>query len=402
MFERRNEPDRYGNPGLQDRVVECMRQQGAQLRVFGDTGVGKTSLVTFSAEEARRNALVVECRSALDYNDLLEQAIRNIRGVRLTSFVRSRSMTAEAGAQGGYKFLASISGKITGTAGRSRTFEVVDKAPLDLLVELMGDTGYSLLVFDNFHNVTDPATRAEVAQTIEVLSDRSGSTSDLKLVVIGIAEDANTLLTPSPSARRRTVDIGVPRMPDDEIKSILLTGFDLLKLEIGHSMVDHMVFYCDGFPFFTHLIGLNVARAARAANSTRVSRQHVSAGLMRTVHEVDETYAARVRKAVERGGQMQPKKKLLALLSRSTARTWTCAEAKALWLKEYSSDSTKLQFIDVAMGSLIKTENGRVLARDELTTPYRYRFEDPHFRPFLRLRDEFGEEMADGANGPDD
>ncbi len=44
MFERRNEPTSLGLPGLQDRLVEAMRQKGAQLRVFGDTGVGKTSL----------------------------------------------------------------------------------------------------------------------------------------------------------------------------------------------------------------------------------------------------------------------------------------------------------------------------------------------------------------------
>lgn len=396
MFERRNEPDRFGNPGLQDRIVEYLRQRGAQLRVFGDTGVGKTSLVTFAADEAKRKPLVVECRTSQDYVDLLEQAIRGIQGVRLTSYVRTRGVTGELEAQGGFKFLASIKGKITGSSGQSRSFEVVDKTPLDLLVDLMTEAGYSLLVLDNFHNVTDSATRTEVAQTMEVLSDRASDTGDLKLVVIGIAEDANTLLTPSPSVRRRTVDIGVPRMPDDEIVSILRTGFGLLKLEASPSLLNHMVFYCDGFPFFTHLIGLNVSRATRRANEKRVAATHVAAGLLRSSNEVDETYAARVRMAVERGGAVQPKRRLLELLAQSPERTWTCAEAKVLWTARYPSNSSKLQFVDVAMGSLVKPENGQVLDRDMSTTPYRYRFADPHFRAYLRLQVELEAAPAPG------
>lgn len=391
MFERRNEPDRFGNPGLQDRLVESLRQRGAQLRVFGDTGVGKTSLVAFAADEARRNILTVECRSSHDYGDILEQAIGNIQGVKLTSYVKRRELGAEAEASGGWKCLASIKGKLTVKTGKERHFEVVDKAPLDLLLELMVEQGYSLLVLDNFHNVTDLDTRTEVAQTMEVLADRSASTNDLKVVVIGIAEDAHTLLTPSPSVRRRTVDIGVPRMPDDEIAAILLTGFRLLKMDAPADLVDHLVYYCDGFPFFTHMIGLNISRAAKREGSKKISKTHMSAGLLRTMNEVDETYAARVRMANERGGQVQPKKRLLDLLAQSSDRTWTCKQAKETWAATYPSNSAKLQFIDAAMGSLIKPENGRVLARDQSTTPYRYRFSDPHFRTYLRLRAELGE-----------
>lgn len=394
MFERRNEPDRFGNPGLQDRVVESMRQRGAQMRVFGDTGVGKTSLISFAAAEAGRNVLTVECRTSHDYGDLIEQAIRNIRGIKLASYVTRREKSVEVEGQGGWKFLASIKGKIAGKSGKDRTFEIVDKAPLDLLIDLMTEQGYSLLVLDNFQNVTDGQTRVEVAQTMEVLADRSAHTGDLKLVIIGIAEDAHSLLTPSDSVRRRTIDVGVPRMPDDEIGSILRTGFDLLKLQLDSALEDHLVYYCDGFPFFTHMIGLNISRAARRQQARRISPQHVAAGLLRTVNEVDDTYAARVRMAVERGGKVQPKRRVLELLAQSPSRTWTCKDVKELWRGRYTSAPESLQFIDVAMGSLIRAENGRVLARDEATTPYRYRFRDPHFRAYLRLTSELGETGA--------
>lgn len=399
MFERRNEPDQFGNPGLQDRVIEAFRQQGAQLRVFGDTGVGKTSLITFAAAEVGRTPLIVECRTGHDYADLLEQAIRSIQGVRLTRYVRRSDVSASVEASGGYKFLASITGKVTGNRGKEREFEIVDSTPLDLLLELMHEKAYSLLVLDNFQNVEDPRTRLSVAQTMEVLADRAPRSGNLQLVVIGIAEDAHTLLTPSPSVRRRTVDVAVPRMPDEEIQAVLETGFSLLDLRLSQGLLDYLVFYSDGFPFFAHMIGLNVSRAARADGFDEIRQTHVAAGLVRTVNEVDETYKGRVAKAVESGGHVQPKRHLLNLLARSSQRTWTCADAKSLWREHFNSGDKNLQFVDVAMGSLVREENGRVLARDETSAPYKYRFEDPHFRAYLRIRAEFGEHVDTNALG---
>jgi Cdc6-like AAA superfamily ATPase len=390
MFARRNEPDRAGNPGLQDRVIESLQQPGTQLRVFGETGVGKTSLVAFAAAETDRKLLTVECRSSQDFTDLIEQAISKIQGVRLTSYVKHRSESAELAAEGKVPFLASITGKVTGHAGRDRTFEIVQKSPVDLLIDLMSDDGYTLLVLDNFQNIVDQGTRTEIAQMMEVLSDRSSSTGDLKLVVVGIAEDAQTLLTPSPSVRRRTVDVGVPGMPDDEIRAILETGFRLLELKVDQGLLDYLVFYTDGFPFFAHTLGLNVARVARRAKVSVVSAMHLAAGLHRTLNEVDETYATRIRMAVGKGDRAQPKNQILQLLAQSTQRTWTCQSVVEIWERGTKRDSSRLPIVETAMAALITHDHGAVLTRDETSTPHRYRFSDPYFRAYLRLASELG------------
>jgi hypothetical protein len=390
MFARRNEPDRAGNPGLQDRLVESIQQPGAQLRVFGETGVGKTSLVSFAAAETDRKLLTVECRTSQDFTDLIEQAINKIQGVRLTSYVKHSSASAELTTEGKLPFLASITGKVSGHAGRDRTFEIVRKSPVDLLIDLMSDRGYTLLVLDNFQNIVDQETRTEIAQMMEVLSDRSSSTDDLKLVVVGIAEDAQTLLTPSPSVRRRTVDVGVPGMPDDEIRAILETGFRLLELKVDQGLLDYLVFYSDGFPFFAHTLGLNVARVARRAKVNVVSPMHLAAGLHRTLNEVDETYAARIRMAVGKGGRAQPKNWILQLLAESAHRTWTCQDAVEMWERGIKRDSSRLQIVEEEMAALITRDFGAVLTRDEMTTPHRYRFSDPYFRAYLRLASELG------------
>jgi len=51
MFARRNEADLDGNPGLQDTVQDALRERGGQILLYGDTGVGKSSLLKYAAED---------------------------------------------------------------------------------------------------------------------------------------------------------------------------------------------------------------------------------------------------------------------------------------------------------------------------------------------------------------
>lgn len=375
--------------------MESLRQPGAQLRVYGETGVGKTSLVAFATTESGRRALTVACRTSHDFADIIEQAISSIQGVRLTSYKKHRvaNGAVEAGAK--VAFFTSIKGKVSGETGKERTFEVVQKSPVDLLVDLMVEKGYGLLVLDNFQNVVDPETRTEVGQLMEVLSDRSGDTGDLKVVVVGIAEDARTLLTPSPSVRRRTIDIGVPGMPDFEIKAIFENGFRLLGLTIGEHLLDHLVYYSDGFPYFAHALGLNVARNARVARSRSIEAVQFAGGLLRTLNEVDETYADRTRRAYAQSGPVKSKRKLLELMARSTKRDWTVGELKSLWAHETRGLQSDLKSVGTVMSSLVTEECGAVLIKDESSTPHRYRFSDPYFRTYIRLASELGASSAE-------
>lgn len=393
LFARRNEPDILGNPGVQDSLVDGLREKGAQLRVFGDTGVGKTSLVAFAAQEAQLERLVVECMSGYDYADLIHTAITKIQGVKLRTFTKTVASGASLDASGGFHFLASLKGSLKRSGGEERDFEIVDAPPIDLLIALMQEAGYQLLVFDNFQNITSEDTRRLVAQTMEVLSDRASDGVEIKLAVIGIAQDAQTLIGHSGSFRRRTTDIGVPRMPDDEIRLILRTGFGLLGLDAADYLVDHLVYFSDGFPFFAHLLGLNIARTARRERTQVVDQSVIALAMNRCVAEVDESYAARVRLAEETGGTIQPRRRILQLLASSDERAWTSNAVTELWidvspLAGQGSEASRegLGFINVALGSLIKPENGSILSRDESQRPYVYRFSDPHFRAYLRIR----------------
>ncbi|MGW7682153.1 AAA family ATPase [Kribbella sp. NPDC054772] len=383
MFERRNESDLDGNPGLQDNLRDALRETGGQVIVYGDTGVGKSSLLRYASEDEQMAMVTVECLSSKSYDDLIEDAIRKLVEVKEIKRTHSKGVQAEVEASGTVKLLVTIKGKLTGKADQAHEFEVVEKPMLDVLLEAMVRTKTRIVALDNFQNITSEAARHLVAQTMEFLSDRAASTGDAKMVVIGIAEDAPSLIGGSGSFRRRVTEVGVPRMPDEEIREVLARGFRLLDVPVPPAVLDELVFYSDGFPFFAHLLGLHLSRWARRGVGG-IGPDEVEPALKRAVQAIDRTYSEKVDKAFEAGGEVQPRKALLKILAQSDKREWRSADIIAAWEAEHGKRDA-YQFLHSALGALLDENYGAVLKRKGTRNRYVYQFADPHMRPYLRL-----------------
>jgi AAA domain len=381
MFTRRNEPDLHGNPGLQDSLREALREPGGQILLYGDTGVGKSTLLQYAAEDEDMGYVSVECASRWTFEEHIDAAIRELVTQREIETVEEA--TSDRGGEAGISTVITLRGQITDRRGETRRFEAIHRAPLLALTDAMRESDRRLLAFDNFQNVAI-AQRSAFAQAIEVLSDRSKETGDIKMVIIGIAEDAQSLIRTSGSVQRRTSEIGVPRMPDGELEDIFANGFRLLFLEGTPKALERLVFFCDGFPYFAHLLGLNVARHARRYNEDVVDDERVEAALARAARDVSASFPVRIRNALEAGGRVQPRRRILHVLSLSDGQEWLGAEVIEEYIRFYG-DPGDPGFLYVALGQLAKSKHGAVLARSGTRKRYRYRFSDPYLRPYLRM-----------------
>lgn len=387
MFERRNEEDLDGIPGLQDSLQDALRERGGQVLLFGDTGVGKSSLLTYAAADEKQGVVLVECHSGMDYDSILEFALRDLIEVKELKRTTRHSASVEGKAESYLlPWIAKLTGTLRGEAGKETVFDVVEQDALTVLTDAMGKAGKSLIVLDNFQNIPEEA-RERVAQGMESLSDRAGrfpSAPDFKFVVIGIASDAASLLGQSRSYGRRTTEIGVPRMPDDEIAEILRRGFSILKLTVSEDLIDRMVFYSDGFPYFAHLLGLQTARAARRSDSMVVDASMIRQALLRASKAVSASYPERVRFAHEAGGEVQPRKRILRLLASSDSRSWLSSDIVELWEASHGK-ATNYSFLHAALSQLSQEKYGNILIRSGSPRRYKFEFSDPHLRPYLRI-----------------
>lgn len=389
MFARRNEADLDGNPGLQDTVQDALRERGGQILLYGDTGVGKSSLLKYAAEDEDLGTVVIECVSSMSHADILDALVRKVVTVKKIALKRSAGLEGSVTAEGKVPWFAKLSGSIKAIGGEETAYEVVEKDAIDVLAEVLPAAGRTVIVLDNFQNIKSQETRELVAQTLEQLSDRATESlgADVKAVVIGIAEDAHTLLGESRSYGRRTTEIGVPRMPDDEIREILERGFGKLGITAQKDILDDFVFYSDGFPYFAHLLGLNVSRTVLKSGGTGVTATDLAAALKRSATAVTTTYAERARKAKEVGGDVKPRLQIMRMLAASAARSWSSADVQAMWADQVGARD-EYSFMHTALGQLSTAKYGSILRRSGSRKHYLYQFEDPHMRPFLRITEK--------------
>jgi hypothetical protein len=386
MFTKRNEADLYGNPGLQDRTRDALRELGGQLIMFGDAGVGKSTLLKYAAEDERMQMLSISVRSK-SFDELVDTALREVTSEREVEVMRTKGRGA--GGELGVTSHVTIKGHLQNEKGQQVRVDLIEQEPLLALIDTLATEGYRILAFDNFHNVKSD-DRAMFAQALEVFSDSAADTGDLKMVLLGIADDADSLVgsgSGSGSVRRRMIEIGVPRMPDDEISSILASGFRLLGLECEQNALRDLIFYCDGFPYFAHMLGLNVARDARRKGETAISVPTLDAALANVAKQVEGSFPPRIAQAFERGGTVQPRKRILHTMCASNRREWTSGDVVEEYAKLYDLPKDRNPgFLHAALGALVKSERGAVLSRRGKPKRYVFRFSDPYMRPYLRMQ----------------
>jgi hypothetical protein len=379
MFVKRNEPGLDGHLGVQTNLRYSLRDRGGQVLVFGDTGVGKTSLVKYAAEDESMDFISIDCLSGRTYEEIL-----------IDKLVKSRETGGSNLTGGSAEVGSNLFGRLSGKHERKHEYELLKGQLIDSVVKAMDDAGAQLLVLDNFQNLTDEKSRTLVAEHIEIMSDHAADYGNKKLVIIGIADDAQSLLGGSRSFRRRTKEIGVPRMPDEEIKEILLNGFSSLQLEPDDDTIKQLVFYADGFPFFAHLLGLHVAILAdeKRTREIRSDADLVPHALTRLVLEIEQSLRHSIKQAFEGGSAsrvgVESRQNILTMLANSSGRDWSSGEVIEMYEREFQKEDSG-HLIYNALREFAKPEFGKILQRTGLRSHYRYKFSDPYMRPLLRI-----------------
>jgi len=390
MFARRDEGR------LQQRFEDALREPGSQMMLYGDTGVGKTSLVLHVAHEMHLSVARIECFSGKSFNDLLSDAfaaIAEVQELRI-EVATTRSGSAEVSGGGGLGMLAFLKGTLRADAGATETrgFEVVQRPLIDALFEILVEAGRNIIFFDNFENVAEPDVKNKLAQFIGFASDRAEETGNVKVIIAGIADTAADLLSMSSAASRRTVDFEVPRMPSQELEFILDTGMAILDLAIGSREMDRIVELSDGFPYVVHLLALHAARSAKRADRNEVTDDDVSSAVESAVSEFREEFSRSVELAVERSGNVRPRQHIMRALAHATGRDFSTAEVRDLYRSRFNIDQS-LAFLNVPLGGLLTAQKGAVLRRRGSRRRYRYGFRNPLMRPYILMLEQNTEEL---------
>jgi Cdc6-like AAA superfamily ATPase len=232
-----------GRADLSQQLIQCLISTGRHALLYGDRGVGKSSLANASTDLIikkiyKGDVFKKSCDSTDKFSSLFEQPLRKAGvNIELLQSSNETELGAEGGASLKYPGLEA-QGKVSARKKQSATIKY------DYNIESPSWVGSKikdlncLIVIDEFDAIKKIDEKYKVAELIKYLSDNSESVT---ILLVGIAKSAVELTSGHPSVRRCLLELHVGRMSELELKKILLDGSQKLGLIFQDDVINEIV-----------------------------------------------------------------------------------------------------------------------------------------------------------------
>lgn len=310
-----------GRTQLLRRVIRAIQDQHMHVVVYGDRGIGKTSLLHVVRELAGNANYVVSYTSCGEDSDFYE-TMRTILGRIPRLFDANIDPTAGEVERGGSLADLLPQGNLT-VAQIS-----------DVMANIEGTR--VLILLDEFDRTRSEKFRNSIAELIKNLSDRS---IKVQMLIAGVASNLTDLIAHVPSIRRNIIGIPVPNMTEDEVRQMLQRGFSAGKLSIDKTAMDPLVEASGGLPYLAALLGQHAAMACADAGQAVVSKEHVQASVGLAAEDIGNRLSPFSRHVVERQGEISSDSPLAILARCAVSHGGIISDPDALKLIPHLDES---------------------------------------------------------------
>lgn len=263
-------------------LIAAIEQQRAHVVLYGERGIGKTSLIHVFAETAREARYLVlygSCGVEAQFDDMFRTFASEIPLL----YHSQTSPTADETEHN--RSFADLLG-----AGHVDPRELAD-----LFQRVVGTR--VIIVLDEYDRVADPAFRRDVAELIKNLSDRAAR---VQLVLTGVASNLDELIGFTPSIRRNIVGLAVGPMAESELSEILSRAEEATGLSFAPTARGLILRMAGGSPYLARLLGNRAAGRALDERRNNVTEADVIAGTEAVLAEWNAGLPRRVQSQLQR------------------------------------------------------------------------------------------------------
>lgn len=355
------------------KIVDAVNQKGQHAVIYGERGVGKTSLAnvlaSFLPAFGHRHAVTprINCDSSDTFESLFDKALREFELVRNTR---------------GFGFAADA--KIEAVQIRDLVGGDFSPDNVRRALAILSQHFIPVLIFDEFDRLTD-AVKHSVADTIKSLSDHG---VDATIVVVGVADTVVELIREHASVERAVVQIPMPRMSNGEISEIITRGVQRLNLGVDTTALSHICLLSQGLPHYAHLIGLYAAR-----NSIENARNVLDTSSVSTAIEAAVSNSQHSIQTLYHTATMSPRKDNLfadVLLSCAMAPVdqmgYFAAQDVRGPMREITGKDYDIPSFSQHLKEFTEDKRGPILKKIGTPRRYRFRFINPLLQPYIVMQ----------------
>lgn len=369
----------FGRQDEVSKLIEHLNTPGQHALLFGDRGVGKSSLANITCELLLQQFVsgglfTKRCDSSDTFLSVVSLPLAKV-GID-TQVVSTESGKAEGGKAGlaipfvhaGVESNSTRRASITGPATSATS-------PSWVAEKLHGLQG--LFLIDEVDALRNSGDKTKLAELVKLLSDQG---SPLKVLMVGIAETAAELTAGHPSVTRCLRETHLSRMSDLELQTIISGGEEKTGLAFSNSASSRIVAVSSGYPHFTHLLCLKAAEDAIAEERAIIDSENLDAATRRAVEDAEGSLRNSYGNATRSFGTDEFKKILLAAAT-CNPEEFSAAELRqkyhALWGSGITQGNLNNHF-----KRLVSDDGSAVLRRLAKGV---YRFSDPRMPSYVRI-----------------
>jgi Cdc6-like AAA superfamily ATPase len=360
------------------KLIEQINTPGQHALLYGDRGVGKSSLANIASQLVLRvlaggKLFVKRCDSSTTFPDIVSDALLEA-GVDLRLAEETKVVSAEGRA--GIKIPIAEAGvsshRETTTTFRGRGSDISASDAAKCLQQVKG-----LLMVDEADAIRKKEDKQKLAELIKLLSDAS---APFKILVVGIAQTGEDLTGGHPSVERCLKETKLARMSEQELAKIVTGGAEKVKLTFTPNAVAAIVHVSRGYPHFTHLLALKSAEDAIASDRTIVDKEHLAGAVERAISDAEGTLR-RVFNSAVRSFATPMYKTILQAAATIPTPEFTAAELRRA-MEKLTGQAVAQGALNNYLTRLVSEGAATVLRRMAKGV---YAFNDPRMPSFIRL-----------------
>lgn len=360
-------------------VADAANQPGLHVVIYGERGVGKTSLAN----------VVKPTIVALDQYD------KPVGTVPERLVVKTVTTTGDSFSSIWTKLFRDLSveddrqtiGLNPREKGRVPMLEAYGLGDIgvDDVRRVLANIPSSVFIIDEFDRTSKDVSKV-FTDLIKTLSDFG---VDSTVVLVGVSGTIDQLISDHASIVRAIVQVFLRRMTPEELGVILTNAEKKLNIAFSEEAKNLIVHISQGLPHYTHLIGLNAIRFASTKRFSRsVQREDVFGALQEATKQAEQSARERHTKATHSSHKEALYRHVLLACAVAAAQSkdplgyfnpGSVVDPLAVILER----DVEIANFNSHLSEFCQDKRGPVLERDGQPRAYRFRFQDPMVVPFV-------------------
>ncbi len=354
-----------GRPGEILRMLETVLEPGKHVVLYGERGVGKTSIANvFWKRYNERLQTVIAARVQADPSDTFSS-------IWLKALDEFRTVSIQIGRSE----LVPI----------STAYEQVSPDNIRQELQKCRANAIPIIIIDEFDKLADTNAKELSANVLKSLYDY---TVNVTIILVGVAENIGELVKDHQSLRRTLSPIKLNRMNVLDMNEVIDKRVCQTPITFSGGARTMTIKLSLGLPYYVQILGKFACQNAVRRHSLDVSEDDVRCAMDKLIAESGESFFEEYRVATQSNqADNLFREVLLSCALAETDESGFFTPSKALGpFSHIIGDPRKHAHIQRHLSEFITNRRGDILIRRGLPRQYRYRFSDPLMQPYIIIK----------------